>query len=121
MTASMNYYPHLLEYGNCHVVSETPTDVSTSIAVLLIALAASEVVILGLCKAMSWYADLIFYSQDWGAEEANAKQQQRSPKTIAQSLHTFMYERRLGVSAEESICPICLVEFGEWWRWLFVL
>ena len=104
----MNYYPHrLLEYDDCHVVVKEP--LSTSIAVLLIALAASEVVILVLCKAMAWYADLIFYSQDWAEDQP----QQRSPETISQSLYTSSCERLTTVSAEESTCPICLVEFGE--------
>ena len=110
-----NYNPHgFVEYGDCHVVQDESTDFSTSIAVLLIALAASEVVILGLCKALAWYSDVIFYSQDWARVDYAKLSQERSQETIARSLETFSYNRRLcDVSAEET-CPICLVEFGEY-------
>lgn len=111
MTASVNYYPdRLFEFGDCSAVKDEHA--STSIAVLLVALAASEIVILALCKAMAWYADLIFYSQEWPTSEVASKPQDRSPETIASSLNTCRYERRSDISEEESMCPICLVEFG---------
>lgn len=123
MTGSMSYYPHrLLEYGenNCDVMkdSASSTELSTSIAMLLIALAASEVIILALCKAMAWYADFVFYSQDWTtlsqeAVSADKPKQHASPEMIAHSLHTFKYEPRPCVLEEECTCPICLVDFGE--------
>lgn len=119
MTASMSYYPHrLLEYGtDCH--HDAPEQLSSSISVILIALAISEVAILLLCRAMAWYADLVFYSHDWtttGEDRLGKnKQQRRSPEQIAQSLHTLQYERRQNtiVNEDECTCPICLVEFGK--------
>jgi hypothetical protein len=111
MTSSMNYHPHRFLEFDCTVVNDE--HVSTSIAILLLALAASEVVILLLCKAMAWYADVVFYSQDW---TANKESLDRSPKAIAKSLNTIRYEQRLDaglVSNEETACPICLIEFGK--------
>lgn len=115
MTVSAFYYPHrLLEHGgDCqHAVKDSTSE---SIAVLLIALAASEVVIIVVCKIMAWYANLVFYSQDWDDEAKPQEHKSTSPDTIAQSLHTFKYERRHYdcLSEESTCCPVCLVEFGK--------
>ena len=113
----MNYHPHrLLEFdGDCFSVVNDE-HVSTSIAILLLTLAASEVVILLLCKAMAWYANVVFYSQDWTVNKASLE---KSPEAIAKSLSTSRYQRRhyedAGlVSDDETTCPICLVEFGKY-------
>lgn len=109
MPSFINYHPHrILECGDGSV-GINDEHVSTSIAVLLLALAASEVLILLLCKAMAWYADVVFYSQDWTAKASLEK----SPEAIAKSLCTSHYERPRLVSDEETTCPICLVEFGK--------
>jgi hypothetical protein len=95
----MIQYSRLFDYADCPPME---TSTSTSIAVLVIALTASELLILGVCKIMSWYADAIFYS---------CRDVERSRETIANSLQTRRY-KRIGGSEE---CPICLVEFGTFW------
>ena len=87
------------------------SSVPTSIAVLVIALTASELVILGLCKMMAWYADVAFYSQDWSHDE-QTRTNHRNPEAVSQSLRTQLWTPRDRHSAEEPTCPICLVDFG---------
>jgi hypothetical protein len=94
-------YSRLFDYADC---PPRETSTSTSIAVLVIALTASELLILGVCRIMSWYADVVFYS---------CHEVERSRETIAYSLQTSRY-KRIGGSEE---CPICLVEFGTFLSW----
>lgn len=94
-------YSRLFDYADC---PPRETSTSTSIAVLVIALTASELLILGVCRIMSWYAHVVFYS---------CHEVERSRETIAYSLQTSRY-KRIGGNEE---CPICLVEFGTFLSW----
>lgn len=109
-------YHKLFEYctTDCHcaipkdcTAAAAAASPSTSIAVLFLALIASEVVIVVMCKTIAWYADAMFYSQ-------------QEDKKAAQSMQTQMWEKKSrdkpGQQGQDSACPICLIDFGEYNR-----
>jgi hypothetical protein len=98
-------YSRVFDYTDCPPREPSSTS-TTSIAVLVIALTASELLILGVCKILSWYADSNFYHEYSYCQE---EQVEKSRETIANSLQTSKYKNDASANEE---CPICLVEFG---------
>jgi hypothetical protein len=104
---------------------EGPSQIRTSVSIFLITLAASEVLIYVVCKAIAWYAHVTFYQGDynWIHETSSdtttntpEKIHEPSLKDIQRALCSFVYGSSDMVSNErisdDRCCPICLGEFG---------
>uniref|UniRef100_A0A7S1UNI2 RING-type domain-containing protein n=1 Tax=Grammatophora oceanica TaxID=210454 RepID=A0A7S1UNI2_9STRA len=111
-------------YTHDRVASMNADSTTTSIAMFILTVAASEILVIMFCKLMAWYSDTNFYSErfdwihDFGVDESPAVgKPQDSVQRLADiqtHLATQRY-RQIQLSGTEatttSSCPICLIDF----------